>query len=240
MQQEYIQLIERIIYSKWFIAIEYIGTFSYSLSGLLLALKYNANWLGTVILCFLPCFGGGVVRDLICGRFPTVCMASNEHFILMLLIATIGFVLMKSLKFFGLKNEKFRTDKSNGFFEGLLMSADALGMASISIFSIFIAIFMKCDPIYLWGPFFAFIGSVGGTIMRNIFLGNKIDVNKIVGEFYGEVCIFWSTLFSFLWYFFCKSPYIFIIVNLCLIFCFLTRIVIHFYIKYKNEKIQVV
>ena len=56
--------------SKWFQFVVLLGMISFSLSGVILGYKNGSTLLGTVILCVVPSFGGGVLRDVAC-RYPT-------------------------------------------------------------------------------------------------------------------------------------------------------------------------
>ena len=50
------------------IAIHYIGIISFSAAGAMVAVDRESDFFGVIFLAVITCFGGGLMRDVICGR----------------------------------------------------------------------------------------------------------------------------------------------------------------------------
>jgi len=93
-----------------------------------------------------------------------------------------------------------RNKKENKFFKKfldvLLLCSDALGLAAFMVTGVVVALVARVDPLWLWGPFFAFVTGAGGGILRDLLIKAK-DVEAINGGIYGEIAILWGSILSF-------------------------------------------
>lgn len=58
-----------------------------------------------------------------------------------------------------------------------------------------VSLLAKANPLWLWGPFFAFVTGAGGGILRDM-LSKKRYIEALEGEFYGEIAIIWGFFLS--------------------------------------------
>ncbi|MGL4371528.1 MAG: TRIC cation channel family protein, partial [Alphaproteobacteria bacterium] len=80
---------------------------------------------------------------------------------------------------------------SQTFFDTVLTITDAIGLSVFTISGILMSLILKADPLWLWGPFFAFLTGAGGGILRDIIL-KKARVEALHGNLYGEIPIVWG------------------------------------------------
>ncbi len=75
-----------------FIISDAIGLVSFSITGSLIAIQNEFNFLGVLILAFLTAVGGGTIRDILINRVPSI-LVSEFYATVALIIASIVFVL---------------------------------------------------------------------------------------------------------------------------------------------------
>ncbi|CAM3482506.1 trimeric intracellular cation channel family protein [Arcobacter aquimarinus] len=75
-----------------FIISDAIGLVSFSITGSIVAIQNEFNFLGVLILAFLTAVGGGTIRDILINRVPSI-LVSEFYATVALIIATIIFVL---------------------------------------------------------------------------------------------------------------------------------------------------
>jgi polar amino acid transport system substrate-binding protein len=220
--------------SEWFSVIEIIGMIAFALSGLVVGYRCGASLFGTFILCLLPSFGGGVLRDVVFGRFPVWFMAAKQYLILVIVIAIIGFFGMRLYTKYGhvirnlIPKNHFNPTK---IFDVLLEITDAAGLAAFTVTGVLVSLIVKADPLWLWGPFFAFLTGAGGGAIRDLFV-KEHKVTIITGGLYAESAIFWGLMLS-LYLTFTASDVdpqkIEIAVISTIVLGFLGRVLIYFY-----------
>ena len=82
-----------------FIISDAIGLVSFSITGSIVAIQNEFNFLGALILSFLTAVGGGTIRDILINRVPSI-LVSEFYATVALIIATIMFMLEE----FGIRN----------------------------------------------------------------------------------------------------------------------------------------
>jgi len=189
----------------WFFFVEILGVICFSLSGVILASKEGYDLFGALLLAALPGIGGGIVRDLISGREQLGIMIAPLYLIAVFMTVLICyiFILLKSnirglkIPVFKKLNEKIEAIPYNIGIEIL----DALGLSTLSIIGVIVALETKCSPLWIWGPMLASITSAGGGILRDVVRGDKNNPG-MKGEFYPEIAIIWGFIFSYflIWY----------------------------------------
>ena len=75
-----------------FIISDAIGLVSFSITGSIVAIQNDFNFLGVLILAFLTAVGGGTIRDILINRVPSI-LVSEFYATVALIIASIIFVL---------------------------------------------------------------------------------------------------------------------------------------------------
>ena len=75
-----------------FIISDAVGLVSFSITGSIVAIQNDFNFLGVLILAFLTAVGGGTIRDIIINRVPSI-LVSEFYATVALIIATIIFTL---------------------------------------------------------------------------------------------------------------------------------------------------
>ena len=75
-----------------FIISDAIGLVSFSITGSLIAIQNDFNFLGVLILSFLTAVGGGTIRDILINRVPSI-LVSEFYATVALIIASIIYVL---------------------------------------------------------------------------------------------------------------------------------------------------
>ena len=75
-----------------FIISDAVGLVSFSITGSIVAIQNEFNFLGVLILAFLTAVGGGTIRDILINRVPSI-LVSEFYATVALIIATIIFVL---------------------------------------------------------------------------------------------------------------------------------------------------
>ncbi|MCF6310005.1 MAG: TRIC cation channel family protein [Sulfurimonas sp.] len=89
------------IEKKWiFVVSDTIGLVAFSITGAILAIHAEYNFFGIVILSFITAVGGGVTRDIMINKVPTVLISDFYGS-----IAVIVALLLGSIQLLGIMNE---------------------------------------------------------------------------------------------------------------------------------------
>ena len=75
-----------------FIISDAIGLVSFAITGSIIAIQNEFNFLGVLILAFLTAVGGGTIRDILINRVPSI-LVSEFYATVALIIASIIYVL---------------------------------------------------------------------------------------------------------------------------------------------------
>ncbi len=75
-----------------FIVSDAIGLISFSITGALVAIQHDFNFLGVLILSFLTAVGGGTIRDILINRVPFI-LVSEFYATVSLIIGSIVYLL---------------------------------------------------------------------------------------------------------------------------------------------------
>ena len=75
-----------------FIISDAVGLVSFSITGSIVAIQNDFNFLGVLILAFLTAVGGGTIRDILINRIPSI-LVSEFFATVALIIASIIYVL---------------------------------------------------------------------------------------------------------------------------------------------------
>jgi len=75
-----------------FVITDTIGLISFSISGAIIAIDANFNFLGVLLLALLTAIGGGTLRDIVINRIPAV-LVSDFYGAVALIVGAIIFIL---------------------------------------------------------------------------------------------------------------------------------------------------
>jgi uncharacterized membrane protein YeiH len=75
--------------------LDYIGTFSFALSGALTAASKRFDIFGVIIIAFVTALGGGMIRDVLISAYPINWIA-NQNYLWLVLTAVFVMYLFKS------------------------------------------------------------------------------------------------------------------------------------------------
>lgn len=191
-------LIAQSTNQPWFLFLEIVGTVAFAISGILLARKERYNIVGALLLAALPALGGGLVRDLITGRQPVGMLRSPVY-----ILIVSGVVLAGYVTFFVWDRLSTRWDiriqvqsLSSRIAQHLFQVSDTLGLAAFTVVGIGVALEMRVQPIWLWGPLLAAVTGAGGSILRDIVRADYYHP-ALKSSIYAEIPIVWGALLVF-------------------------------------------
>ncbi|MFI0431306.1 trimeric intracellular cation channel family protein [Mariniflexile sp. HMF6888] len=78
----------------FFQIIEVLGTFAFSISGVLVALEKRMDAFGVLIIAFVTSVGGGTLRDVLIGQTPVTWM-ENMIYVYVIIVATIFSIIFR-------------------------------------------------------------------------------------------------------------------------------------------------
>lgn len=229
--------------SFWFNMIEMIGILAFAISGLVVGYRHNATLLGTLILALLPSFGGGVLRDILVGRFPVWFLQADYYIIIVSIVVFLGFFMIRYsplIKRYTQKSSLINkyyliiSKHSDPLMDKALLLTDAIGLATFTVTGVLVCMIGKTSPLWLWGPAFAFLSGAGGGMIRDFVVkGDKNEkIAAINGQIYGEIAVFWGAFLSLYLFFHAHDvnpSHIKFSVIFTIIMCFLTRVVIYIF-----------
>ncbi|MDC0345017.1 TRIC cation channel family protein [Alphaproteobacteria bacterium] len=191
-------LLLKTIDSPWFHFLELLGTLAFAMSGVFIAFERRSSLLAAFLFAFLPSFGGGVIRDVLFDVSPVHVLRTPAYFLTVVSVVLFSYLLSAIFKekmayFFGhFMPKKWRHSAENPY----LVFFDALGLATFTISGIFVTLFAKATPLWLWGPFFGLLTSISGGILRDL-LAKRDYIVALSGNLYGEWSLIWGGFFSY-------------------------------------------
>ena len=86
-------------------------------------------------------------------------------------------------------------------FTTLVELLDAIGISTLSVIGVIVALETQSDPLWLWGAVFAAITSAGGSILRDL-VRVALNHSSLKGSFYPLIAAIWGLVFSIflIWY----------------------------------------
>lgn len=224
---------------EWFEILDLLGIIFFSISGVLIAYSYDRSFFSALIYAILPCMTGGILRDVIVNRRPVEALETPNSLLVICSIVLVGYIVTTGFNKIMLY-EKFKKHSAKvtiilahtkKYLQQLLVICDALGLATLSVSGVMISLMAKVQPLWLWGPFFAFMTSSFGTIIRDILSKNE-KLEDVVGEIYSEVGIAWGFFLSVALILNAKNIQPGLVENLILITVagvFITRLLVYYF-----------
>ncbi len=125
--------------TRWFNALDILGTVAFALSGVLIARRERYSLFGAFVLAVLPAVGGGVLRDLLLARCPIGILASPLPLLLVLGTVLTCFALYRlpSVMIAAVTATIDRRLRADGIVSvrNLYEVTDALGLAAFAVVS---------------------------------------------------------------------------------------------------------
>lgn len=155
----------------YFIFADIIGIIAFSLSGFLIAIKYNLDILGILIASALTALGGGIIRDAILSSTP---FAFTSIYPALTLITTIFIAYI------------FRLYKKPSLErKWMFVVSDTIGLVAFSITGAILAI--NAEYNFFGIVILSFITAVGGGVTRDIMINQVPTV--LISDFYGSIAV---------------------------------------------------
>lgn len=147
------------------------GGIAFALSGFLVGARNRLDWMGLFILAFLTANGGGILRDVLANRPPSILLG-NEPFLVAFSVTVIAGALKLHHK--GAIENRW-----------LYVFADAVGLVAFAITGSLVALEIKAT--FFGFVTLAFLTAAGGGILRDIMVNRIPDV--LHSGFYGSIAI---------------------------------------------------
>ncbi|WP_439595714.1 TRIC cation channel family protein [Falsiroseomonas sp.] len=195
-------LLSQTIDSRWFRVLQITGVLASALAGTLAARQSQWSLFGAFVLAGVTASAGGVLRDLLVGRFPIGI--ARDPLLLKLIFGTVlafwatahlwALLRGRAMLAFWVAQltvamRRRRIDR------WLFDAADALGLGASTVLGVTVAFGMRAEPFWLWGPLLGTITGAGGGVLRDVLRGGGLIPNLKTG-FYGEVALIWSLTLS--------------------------------------------
>ncbi len=188
-------LLPKAVNSNWCYIIGIIGTLAFAISGIALAAKENASLFGTFILAILPSIAAVVLLDTILATDTnTQNFIMTPTYVYFILIAVlVGFFAIKVLDYYN--KQLYHDHFISNLWNNTLIICDALGQASFIIIGVITAVINRIEPLWFWGPCFAFLVSNAGYIARDMFCTKNRVISCVSGDIHSEISILWGMIF---------------------------------------------
>lgn len=165
-------------YPQIILYLDYFGTVAFAVTGAFKAIEQKSDLVGVVILSTIAGLSGGIIRDVLFGRFPPAALSDPTYFVLTIFT---GFVV-----FFSYHKIKKHWN--------VFLKCDAVGLGVFTIIGATMA-FAIFGPNLLLITFAGLITATGGGILRDVFV-NEIPL-VFVRELYatasfGGVLVFYA------------------------------------------------
>ena len=141
---------------------EIIGTVAFAISGSIIAARYGLDLFGVVLVGCVTAVCGGILRDIILGRFPPAIFSNK----ILLLIAAITSLIVFIICYFN--SRKF--EKLQKRIENVNILFDAVGLAVFSIIGIEVSYSADYGDNALLTISMGVITGIGGGIVRDILV----------------------------------------------------------------------
>ena len=165
-------------YPQIILYLDYFGTVAFAVTGAFKAIEQKSDLVGVAILSTIAGLSGGIIRDVLFGRFPPAALSDPTYFVLTIFT---GFVVF------------FSYHKSKKHWN-VFLKCDAVGLGVFTIIGATMA-FAIFGPNLLLITFAGLITATGGGILRDVFVNEMPLV--FVRELYatasfGGVLVFYA------------------------------------------------
>lgn len=210
----------------WFHWIDVLATCAFALSGVVLASRERYSLFGAFVLGALPAIGGGALRDLVADRRPLAIVSHPEAFLYVAAMVLLGSLANRIRLRYSARSADEPMPGPQPF-QWVVETFDAMGLATLTVIGVLVALQTRCEPLLFWGPLLAVITTTGGGIMRNVVRADAA-MTTLKGKLYAEVAIVWGLILSAFFYWeaeHVEPREIALAVALCIAGAFATRMV---------------
>lgn len=190
-------LLPRSIDSHWCHIIVLIGSLAFAFSGIILSNRKNSTLFGTFLFAILPSISSCIMLDLIInhdtGHMNFYFTPSYFYYVFVLVLLSFT-----AIKLFSYYNKQFSEDSYlEQSLNNVVAICDAFGQATFIVIGVVVVIIHRIEPLSFWGPFFAFITSNCGVILRD-FITKETALKRVPRGISLEITILWGAVFSVL------------------------------------------
>ena len=157
------------------IILEIIGTIAFSASGAIVGIKKKMDILGVATLGIITSLGGGVIRDIIIGKFPPSAFRDPIYALIAIFVSIIIFLPFIS--------KRINLDRF------LWIFADSIGLGAFTMIGVSAG--SSFDNLFL-SIFLGVVTGVGGGVLRDICSGEIPMI--FIKHFYACPCIIGSAV----------------------------------------------
>jgi uncharacterized membrane protein YeiH len=147
--------------------LDLFGTMAFAVTGAFKAIEHKSDIVGVIILSTITGVAGGVIRDIIFGKFPPTVVINPLYLIVTVVTGIVIFILYPSIKIHW----------------NLFLKFDAVGLGVFTIIGASIA-YNIFGLNFLTMAFAGVLTAVGGGILRDVFV-NEVPL-VFVKELYAS------------------------------------------------------
>jgi len=147
-----------VVYPLIIHLLDLFGTMAFAVTGSFKAIEQKSDIVGVIILAIITGLAGGIIRDIIFGRFPPTALIDPVYLLITILTGTIIFFLYPRLK----KHWN------------LFIKFDAIGLGVFTVIGASIA-YTLFGHNFLIMAFGGILTAIGGGILRDVFV-NEIPI----------------------------------------------------------------
>lgn len=147
--------------------LDLFGTMAFAVTGAFKAIEHKSDIVGIIILSTITGVAGGVIRDIIFGKFPPTVVINPLYLIVTVVTGIVIFILYPSIKIHW----------------NLFLKFDAVGLGVFTIIGASIA-YNIFGLNFLTMAFAGVLTAVGGGILRDVFV-NEVPL-VFVKELYAS------------------------------------------------------
>ncbi len=172
-----------------------LGVLAMSLTGIVIANREGYSVMGAILLAAAPGVGGGLIRDLVLGVSPPSISRDSAAIGVVLIAVFLGWIFYKLVVPRLTKDVQNKVNTFEIAHSPLFIFLESIGLASFTVVGVLIAMDMRAEPLWLWGPFAAALTGSGGGILREILRGNH-NIATIRGRIHIELLLGWALFLS--------------------------------------------
>ncbi len=168
--------------------INIIGTIAFALTGAMIAIRKGMDIFGVNIIAITTTVGGGVIRDIIIGRFPPEMFQNPLYAGIAVVTANIVFLFLYVRK-------KSIPKNWVNIYEKLVFLFDTLGLASFTVNGVNAAMDMTQNVFLI--VFLGVITGVGGGLVRDIMANRRPYI--FVKHIYASAALVGALTTAWMW-----------------------------------------
>jgi uncharacterized membrane protein YeiH len=161
-----------------YLALEYIGSAAFAVSGATVAVRAAMDWLGVAVLAVVAAVGGGTLRDLLLGRLPVGWI--QDPWPVLVALGTAAVVIADAYWHPRRAPDSLR----------VVLIADAAGLAAFTVNGTLLALAAGVS-----GPVAVLLGVVSGTgggVVRDVLARQRALI--LVGQIYALTAVAGATI----------------------------------------------